>query len=65
MDHVAFIKELRESRKTLEALKAVAETSILTQFNMAQLCEELIKNNQRVEIIAATLQGPHEESPRP
>lgn len=65
MDHVAFNKEMRESRKTLEALKAAAATATLTQFNMAQLCEELIKNNQRVEIIAAALQGAQEQSPRP
>jgi hypothetical protein len=49
----------------LEALMSAATTSTLTQFNMAQLCEELIKNNQRFEIIAAALQGPQEESPRP
>ena len=56
MDHQAFHRDLRESRKTLEALKAISGTAPLTVANIAQLCEEMIKNNKRVELILLELE---------
>ena len=56
MDHAAFNRDLRESRKTLEALKGIAETTSLTTANVAQICEELIRNNKRVEQLAEEME---------